>query len=124
MYLLNRLRIRDPKFLLLYSPLQFGLREVAKPDGSLSLAYVAGALRRAGFEVEILDCSVGGKDDSLETTFFRVETLPSGLVRFGMAPEAILEKAAKFDVVGVSSIFTPQSTMVLDLIRLIKTELP
>jgi anaerobic magnesium-protoporphyrin IX monomethyl ester cyclase len=124
MYLLNRLRIRDPKFLLLYSPLQFGLGEVAKPDGSLSLAYVAGALRRAGFEVEILDCTVGGKDDSLETTFFRNEPLPSGLVRIGMSPEAILEKAAKFDVVGVSSIFTPQSTMVLDLIRLIKTEFP
>jgi radical SAM superfamily enzyme YgiQ (UPF0313 family) len=71
-----------------------------------------------------LDCTVGGKDDSLETTFFRNEPLPSGLVRIGMSPEAILEKAAKFDVVGVSSIFTPQSTMVLDLIRLIKTEFP
>jgi hypothetical protein len=32
----------------MYSALQFGRHDVAKPDGSLSLAYLADALRRAG----------------------------------------------------------------------------
>ena len=124
MHPLDQHRVRDPKFLLLYSPLQFAVGEVAKPDGSLSLTYVAGALRRAGYEVEILDCTVGGKDDLLETTFFRNEPLPNGLLRVGMAPEAILAKAAQFDVIGISSIFTPQTSMVLEVIRLIKTHMP
>src|SRR5213083_2072105 len=51
---LNAFRAKDPRFLLMYSALQFGPEEQAKPDGSLSLPYVAGALRRAHYEVSIL----------------------------------------------------------------------
>ena len=52
---LNGVRAADPRFLLMYSALQFGPLEMAKPDGSLSLPYVAGALRRAHYDVDILD---------------------------------------------------------------------
>ena len=117
---LDAIRHANPRFLLLYSPLQFGENEIAKPDGSLSLAYVAGSLRAAGFEVEVLDCSVGGENDDLKDTFFRSTLLPSGLYRVGMSPDAIAAKIAQYDVIGVSSIFCPQTTMVLEVIRLAK----
>src|SRR5829696_5696158 len=92
---INNIRFRDPSFLLVYSPLQFALGEVAKPDGSLSLAYLAGALRAAGYEVNILDCSVGGEGDALEETFFRSTLLESGLFRVGLLGERIVEEALK-----------------------------
>ncbi len=114
---LDAIRIRSPRFLLLYSPLQFAPGETAKPDGSLSLAYLAGALRRAGYEARILDCAAGDAETPLEESFFRTEKRPSGMTRVGMAEEAILEAAAAYDVIGVSSIFTPQTSLVLDLIR-------
>lgn len=121
---LDTIYVKHPKFLLMYSPLQFAPGEVAKPDGSLSLPYVAGALRRAGYEVHITDCSVGDKEDSLKQTFFRATPLANGLLRVGMSPESILRKAADYDVIGVSSIFTPQTSIVLELIRLIKEAYP
>jgi radical SAM superfamily enzyme YgiQ (UPF0313 family) len=117
---LNGVRVRDPRFLLFYSALQFAPGEVAKPDGSLSLAYVAGALRRAGYDVRVLDCSVGSDGDELAETFFRSEPLPTGLFRVGMSEERIAAIAAEYDVFGISSIFTPQTTMVLALIRALK----
>lgn len=121
--MLNKLdsrRIANPKFLLMYSPLQFGPEEMAKPDGSLSLPYLAGALRTAGFEVKILDVSVGDKNDPIEDSFFNTTTLSSGLIRCGMSWDDIARKIEDYDVIGVSSIFTTQTSMVLDLIRFVK----
>src|SRR5947209_3197169 len=108
-HLLDCIRYNNPRFLLMYSALQFGPEEMAKPDGSLSLPYLAGALREAGYEVKILDVSVGDDDQPLEETFFRTEFLPSGLIRCGMSREQIAKKIADFDVIGVSSIFTTQT---------------
>lgn len=118
---LDSIRIANPRFLLCYSALQFGPEEMAKPDGSLSLPYVAGALRRAGYDVKILDVSVGDADDRLEDTFFKTTRLPSGLIRCGMSPERVAKVVGDYDVIGISSIFTTQTTMVLDLIRFVKT---
>lgn len=117
-------KFSDPRFLLMYSALQFGPEEQAKPDGSLSLPYIAGALRRAAYDVEIYDVSVGDKDDRLEDTFFRTTFLPSGLIRCGASPERIAEKVSEFDVIGISSIFTTQTTMVLDLVKFIRQSDP
>ena len=111
---------RDPRFLLMYSPLQFGPHDSVKPDGSLSLAYVAGALREAQFEVRILDACVGADKDDLSDTFFRSVELPSGLERVGMSVERISDEIESYDVIGISSIFTAQTTMVLDIIKLVK----
>ena len=121
---LDAIRYRNPRFLLMYSALQFAPEEMAKPDGSLSLPYLAGALRKAGYDVKILDVSVGDSDQTLEQTFFNTTLLPSGLIRCGMAPRHIAHKIGDFDVIGVSSIFTTQTTMVLDLIRLVKQVAP
>jgi radical SAM superfamily enzyme YgiQ (UPF0313 family) len=108
----------------MYSPLQFAPGETAKPDGSLSLAYLAGALRDAGYDVSILDCAVGDDRDSLTETFFRPVLQPNGLMRIGMSPESILERVDAFDIIGVSSVFTTQSRMALDLIGLIRNAYP
>lgn len=112
--------VKHPSFLLMYSALQFAPEEMAKPDGSLSLPYLAGALREAGYDVKILDVSVGDEKDSLADTFFHPTRLPSGLIRCGMSRERIEQEIKNYDVIGVSSIFTTQTTMVLDLIRTAK----
>lgn len=114
----------NPRFLLMYSALQFGPEEMAKPDGSLSLPYLAGAIREAGYDVKILDVSVGDKGEPLEDSFFNTQLLASGLIRCGMSTDAIVKQIEDFDVIGVSSIFTTQTTMVLDLIRLAKRTHP
>lgn len=117
-------RAKDPRFLLMYSPLQFGPQEMAKPDGSLSLPYLAGSLRRAGYDVDILDVSVGNEKDALEHTFFNTSKLESGLIRCGMSKERILEESRDYDVIGISSIFTTQSSMVLETVRTVKQAAP
>jgi anaerobic magnesium-protoporphyrin IX monomethyl ester cyclase len=121
---LNNARCAAPRFLLLYPPLQFAPNEVAKPDGSLSLAYLASALRDAGYEVRILDCSVGFDGSALEESFFNVSELSNGLRRVGMPVEAILRLVEDYDVVGISSIFTPQTSPCLDLISHIRARCP
>lgn len=117
---LDGYRFANPRFMLMYSALQFGPEEMAKPDGSLSLPYLAGAIRRAGYDVKILDVSVGDKDEPMEDSFFNTRMMASGLIRCGMTPEKIVEKMADYNIIGVSSIFTTQTSMVLDLIRLAK----
>jgi len=121
---LDAVCFREARTLLLYSPLQFAPGETTKPDGSLSLAYLAGALRRAGMDVRILDSAVGDNGWTLEESFFRHTPLPSGLIRVGLPGEAILAVAADYQVIGISSIFTTQTTMVLELVRLIKSAYP
>lgn len=120
----NHLGRKQPRFLLLYSPLQFGPEEIAKPDGSLSLPYLAGALRQADFDVRILDVSVGSDEDDLAETFFRPVRLENGLYRVGMSPQRILDEVFDWDVVAISSIFTAQTRMVLDTVRLIREVFP
>ena len=117
---LNGVRAKHPRFLLLYPALQFGPLEMAKPDGSLSLPYVAGALRRAQYDVMILDVSVGGAEDRLEDTFLNPTELPSGLKRCGMPLGRVAKYIEQYDVIGVSSIFTTQTSMVLELARFAK----
>jgi radical SAM superfamily enzyme YgiQ (UPF0313 family) len=124
MHRLRTAHCKAPRFLLLYPPLQFAANEVAKPDGSLSLAYLAGALREAGYDVTVLDCTVGFDGSPLADSFDNISDLPNGLRRVGMAPEAILRVAEQYDVVGITSIFTPQTTPCLDLVRQLRARFP
>ncbi len=116
--------VRHPRFLLLYPALQFAPDEQAKPDGSLSLPYLAGALRTAGYEVRILDVAVGNDRDRLEDGFHRTKDLPTGLIRVGISEQRIAEELADADVIGVSSVFTPQTSMALALLRLVREVAP
>ena len=116
---------KEPKFLLMYAPQRFNLRLGAvKPEASLGNFYLAGALRDAGFDVDVLDCCLGNKKYSLEESFDRQVPLPNGMVRIGMAPEDIVREVADYDVIGISSIFTPQTHMVEGLVKLISHAYP
>jgi radical SAM superfamily enzyme YgiQ (UPF0313 family) len=121
---LNTVQVKDPRFLLMYSALQFAPVEMAKPDGSLSLTYIAGALRAAGYDVDILDVAVGTSEDRLEDTFLRPTLLPSGLWRCGIPLERVGEIARDYTVFGLTSIFTAHTSMVLELSRYLKQHYP
>ncbi len=116
---------KEPRFLLIYAPQRFDLRFGAvKPEASLGNLYLAGALRDAKFEVNILDCCLGNDRYSLEQSFYRQTPLPNGMVRIGMAPEDIVREIVDYDVIGITSIFTPQTYMVEELVRLISQAYP
>ncbi|MFL6128913.1 MAG: cobalamin-dependent protein, partial [Mycobacteriales bacterium] len=121
-------RIPNPRFLCLYAPLQYTPEEVIRPDSSLGLPYLYAALAAAGFEVSLLDTSIGRPDrDRLADTFYRRTPLPEispDHFRIGMTPERILEEVEDFDVVAVSSIFTQQTSRCLEIGRLVKQAYP
>ena len=112
---------REQKFPLMYPPLQFRPEDAAKPDGSLGIAYLAASLRDAGFNVSVLDACVGPLGSDIEKSFYRTEPLESGLIRIGMSGEDIARAVEPFDVVGITSIFTAQTSRVQELVRIIKS---
>ncbi len=116
--------LRDVRVLLLYPPAQTAPGAVCKPNGSLAYPNLAGALRDHGIDVRIFDACVGSDGDPLEEMFARPVPLPSGFLRTGVSDERILEVAADYDIVGITSIFTDQETMVLHCARLIRAAYP
>ncbi len=111
------------RFLLLYPPSKFQPEDSAKPDGSLGLLYIAGALRSHGYDVEILDAHVGPPGTSLEDSFYRVQK-SNGTVRVGMALGEIAEAVRDFDVVGLSNSYTPQASTAAEVVKHIKAVHP
>jgi radical SAM superfamily enzyme YgiQ (UPF0313 family) len=116
--------LRDVSVLLLYPPNQNAPGTVSKPNGSLAYPYLGGSLRRHGVPVRVFDACVGDGPDPLEELFDHPSPLPSGLLRTGVGDERILEVAAEHDIVGITSIFTDQESMVLHCARLIKAAYP
>lgn len=115
----------DPQFILLYTPQVFDPKYgVVKPEGSLGLIYLASALKNTHFRVELLDCTVGNENYSLEETIYRERPQDNGMVRVGMENSDILKELEPFDVVGISSIFTAQTRVVEELVSVIKTTYP
>jgi len=114
------------KGLLLYPPIQFMDIETPRPDGSLGLLYLASALEAQGIKIDLLDASVGDATKSLEQTFYRNVKQDNGLTRIGMSFEEIAHyvTAGNYDFIGISSIFTPQTRMVIETARAIKKALP
>jgi len=113
----------EPKVLLLYPPEQRWPGMMVKPNGSLAYPALGGALREINCHVEIYDACIGNKDDDIQEFYKSVE-LPSGLVRTGMSDERILEVAKDFDIIGLTSIFSSQETMVIYCCQLIKKHYP
>ncbi|MCR4334655.1 MAG: B12-binding domain-containing radical SAM protein [Patescibacteria group bacterium] len=113
---------KEPKVLLIYPPTQLMDIETPRPDGSLGPLYLAGALENAGYQVDILDASVGPESANLKDTFYRSVKQANGLVRIGMTTEDIQEYIARgsYSVVGVSSNFTPQSNIALEIASAVK----
>ena len=66
---------------LVYPAQPFLLTEIPRPDGSLGLIYIAGALRQAGFEVSLLDMCVGDENDLPENAFHRRIPIDDEMIR-------------------------------------------
>ena len=116
--------MKNIKVLLLYPPEQNWPETMCKPNGSLAYPMLAGALLKAGFEVDIYDACVGNGDDDLEGVFYKNTPLESGMLRTGVAEDRILDVVASYDVVGITSIFSHQETMVLRAAKIIKEAFP
>jgi radical SAM superfamily enzyme YgiQ (UPF0313 family) len=115
---------RDIKITLLYPPHQAWPGYMCKPNGSLAYPSLGGAVREAGFEVNVFDACVGNDQDDLDEMFYVSKKLPSGLLRTGVSDERILQEVKDADIVGLTSIFSDQETMVLSTSRLIKKHFP
>ena len=115
---------KEPRVLLLYPPEQNWENTMCKPNGSLAYPALAGVLRRINVEVEIYDACVGNDDDDHQDFFYSPTELESGLLRTGVSDERILNVVKDFDVIGITSIFSLQETMVLHCCRLIKQHYP
>ena len=113
----------EPKVLLLYPPEQRWPDMMVKPNGSLAYPALGGALREINCYVEVYDACVGNDDDDLQQ-FYQSTELPTGLLRTGMSDERILDVAKDFDIIGITSIFSSQETMVLHCCELIKKHYP
>ncbi len=112
------------KVTLLYPPHQSWPGSLVKPNGSLAFPMLAGALLERDIEVQVVDAIVGTDKEAVDDVFYKSTELPSGLYRTGLSDERILEEVADSDIVGMTSIFSDQETMVLDAARLIKKAYP
>ena len=115
---------KDPRVLLLYPPEQNWPETLCKPNGSLAYPMLAGALRDINVDVEIYDACVGNNQDDFKKFFYNPTELKTGLLRTGVSDERILQIVEDFDVIGLTSIFSLQETMVLHCCRLIKKHFP
>ena len=111
---------------LVYPPNQLMPIETPRPDGSLGPLYLAGALREIGIEADILDMSVGTKEDRLEDTFYKGVLQENGLTRIGMSKDRIAQTLAQgnYELVAIHSNFTPQTNMVFEVARITRNVLP
>jgi len=116
--------MRDVRVLLLYPPNQSPPGFMCKPNGSLAYPSLGGALRRHHVDVAVFDAAVGDDSDPIDLFYESSSELPSGMIRTGVPDERILQAAADFDIVGITSIFTEQETMVLNAARIIKQTFP
>ena len=112
------------RVVLLYPPEQNWSDTMCKPNGSLAYPMLGGALMKAGIDVKVFDACVGNERDDLNEVFYNSSPLPSGMLRTGVSNERILEEVADCDVVGMTSIFSHQETMVLETAKLIKRHYP
>jgi len=115
---------RDIKVTLLYPPHQSWPGSQVKPNGSLAYPMLGGALIDMGVEVDVFDAVVGNDKDDLDRVFYVPTEMPGGLFRTGVSDERILEEVATSEIVGITSIFSDQGTMVLATVRLIKKAFP
>lgn len=116
--------VKDPKVTLFYPPEQSWPGMYCKPNGSLAYPSLGGALIKAGVEVAVFDACVGNEKDDLQEMFYKSQMMPSGLIRTGVSEQRILEEVSDADIVGLTSIFTYQESMVTTTARLIKEAYP
>ena len=114
----------SPKVTLLYPPEQNWPGSMCKPNGSLAYPMLGGALLEQNIDTKVFDACVGNDKDNLKEVFYKQTKLPSGMLRTGVSSKRILDEISDSDIIGITSIFSHQETMVLDTARLIKNAFP
>ncbi len=116
----------EPKVLLAYPPNQLMPIETPRPDWSLGLLYLHGALEQLGIDADIVDMSMGTDEDNLKDTFFNQVMQENDLIRIGMSPQRIRAflEARQYDIVAINSNFTPQTRMALEVAKIAKSVNP
>lgn len=110
---------KNPRVAIIYPPNQLMPIETPRPDGSLGPLYLAGALRELGIEADVLDATIGRREDDLKDTFYNNRPQENGLVRIGMDEEKLKDFFGKgYDIVCISSNFTPQTNMAFEVARI------
>ena len=89
------------RILLIYPPITLHKQDVSIPSKSslIGLGYLAAVLRKAEYDVKVLDCLISSHDH---------HSIDSGFIRYGMTDSEIYDVIRSFqpDVVGISSMFT------------------
>lgn len=114
----------DIRSIFIYPPEQNWPDTMCKPNGSLAYPYLAASLIENGFEASIYDACVGDSGDDLWGIFNNPSNLESGMIRTGVSDERILNVVKDYDLIGLTSIFSHQETMVLRVASLIKKYFP
>jgi anaerobic magnesium-protoporphyrin IX monomethyl ester cyclase len=114
------------KCLLIYPPVQLLAVERARPDGSLGLLYLAASLEKNGIHTDVIDATVGTKEQTLKDTFYRIVKQENGLFRIGMEFEDIAQYVKKnnYDYVGIHSNMTAMTRMAFETAKAIKATNP
>jgi len=115
--------MKETKVMLIYPAMEILPKgQNMRTNGSLGPLYLAGALNQLGIEVKVLDMTVGEKDEPLESSFYNYKTLPHGNIRVGVSEEDLAKKIDAFrpTIIGVSSIFTEQTDMALEIAKIAK----
>ena len=102
---------KNIRVLVIESAIQRPSFDRARPNGNLGPAYLVGALRNHGIEVDYLDATVGQEGRNLKETFYNRNELENGLIRFGMSIDELPEIFSNYDIVATSSIFSAQTRM-------------
>ena len=116
--------MKNIRVLLLYPPEQNWPDTMCKPNGSLAYPMLTGALIKNGFDVDVYDACVGNDSDNLDDVFYNSTSLETGMLRTGVSEDRILNVVSAYDVIGITSIFSNQETMVLRLAKIIKKTFP
>jgi radical SAM superfamily enzyme YgiQ (UPF0313 family) len=111
---------KNIRVLMIEPPNQAALKEKARPNGNLGPAYIMGALKEHGVEVDYLDCTVGREGDDLNKTFYNREELENGNIRYGIDSKELYSIFADYDIIATSSIFTIQTRMHFEIARIAK----
>ena len=69
---------KNIRVLVIEPPVQRPSFDKARPNGGLGPAYLVGALRKHGIEVDYLDASVGQKGRNLKETFYNRSDMENG----------------------------------------------
>ena len=109
---------KEIRVLLIEPAVQRPSFDRAKPNGNLGPAYIVGALRRHGIEVDYLDATVGQNGRDLNKTFYNRTELENGLIRFGMNSSEFPEIFSNYDIIATSSIFSAQTRMHFEIAKI------